>query len=414
VITIAHTHATGTVVHGATRDDGTGTVILSVPDSWRFSRTIGVEGAWHLPRSRDRDALQPVIDRLATALRAAGYEVQVSIDNTPRPAGDIEADRVGRVAARVARYTARATARHAAGGARLARVEQRRQAIPPGQPVINDRYGGFLTRLNRAEAAARAELATGDYWQHRTQAATSTQWYRHRPRSMVRRIERLDAELRRWQRTRDALDPTEGDGLAETDAQIARLVGQLAFWRGELATLEAAGVFRLWSADDFRRGDEARILDTWYPVVRVNAKSLTVELANRAGLHEPAVSRRRTGSSPYDNVYGRRRDGIDLHSPPPAEGATCTCRIIIPTFNAEFVPERDGGPCTEPPVARLTIRHDGTTCGCHGVCVDPDLNSGEAEAWTEVVLFCTGHADEHRADIAAAVASEMAIVEDLS
>jgi hypothetical protein len=116
-------------------------------------------------------------------------------------------------------------------------------------------------------------------------------------------------------------------------------------------------------------------------------------------------------------VYGRRRDGRELLSPPPAEGATCTCRITIPTFNAEFIPERDGGPCSEPPVSRLTIRHDGASCGCDGTCMLPDPDEPDVSpepAWTEVVLFCTDHAYEFHADITAAVATEAATVEDLS
>jgi hypothetical protein len=285
VITIEHTHATGTLVHGATRHDGSGPIFTAVPDTWRFSRTIGAEGAWYLPHSRDRDALQSVIDRLATALRAAGYEVRVNIDNTPRPAAVIEADRAARVAARVNRYAELATARHASGTTQLAHVDQRRTAVPLGQPVINDRYAGFLNRLNRAEDAARAEIAIGDHWQHRAQAVTSTQRYRHELRATARRVERLEAELRCWQRTHDSSgSPGERAGestaVTEADTQIARLTERRNYWRGELAALEAAG-FRMWTPADFRPGDEARILGTWYPVVRVNTKSLTVELQRR-------------------------------------------------------------------------------------------------------------------------------------
>jgi hypothetical protein len=106
-----------------------------------------------------------------------------------------------------------------------------------------------------------------------------------------------------------------------------------------------------------------------------------------------------------------------LHTPPPAEGVICTCRITIPTFNAEFVPERDGGPCLEPAVARLTLHRDGTACGCHGMCMigDPDApETGAAEPWTEVILHCAGHAYEYEADIAAALATGTATFEDLS
>lgn len=49
---------------------------------------------------------------------------------------------------------------------------------------------------------------------------------------------------------------------------------------------------------------------------------------------------------------------------------TCTERITIPTFNAEFIPEQDGGPCQRPAVVRVSIEHDGDLCGClDGLCL---------------------------------------------
>lgn len=424
MIRIVHTRVCGTLVFGAARDDGPGTVIGSVPDRWRFSRAIGDEGAWFLANSRGRRVRHDGIDRLAAALRAAGHDVEVTITSSSHATASIEADRAVRAAGRAASYTELADDRISSATVRLAAIDARRAAVPPGQPVINDRYAGFLNRLNRAEDAAHAQLAAGHYWQRRAEAIASTQWYRHQPRTIVRRVERLEADLRRWQRTRATLDAT-GDragsyttDLNEADAQITDLTDQLDYWRGELAALETSGVFRSWTPGDFRPGDEARILGTWYPVLRVNFKTLTVELQRRDGAGQRTeAGRPRTDTSPYDNVYGRRRDGKALHSPPPAEGATCTCRITIPTFNAEFIPERDDGPCPKPPVARLTVRHDGASCGCDGTCMLPDPDepdTGSEPAWTEVVLFCTDHAYEFHADIAAAAATEAATVEDLS
>jgi len=207
VITIEHTHADGTLLHGTARGDGTGAVIKPLRDGWRFSRNIGTDGAWYLPHSRDRRADRSVIDRLAAALRNAGYEVEVTIDDAPRAAADIEADRAERVAGRVDRYGELADARHTSGGARLAHVQQRRSHLAPGQPVISQRYANFLQRLNRTEGSARAEIATGDHWQGRAEAAASTQSYRHDPRVITRRIERLEADQRRWQRARDDAPP---------------------------------------------------------------------------------------------------------------------------------------------------------------------------------------------------------------
>jgi hypothetical protein len=422
VITIEHTHAEGTLLHGTARSDGTGAVIKSVRDGWRYSRNIGTDGAWHLPHSRDRRADRPVIDRLADALRAAGYDVEVTIDDTPRAAADIEADRAERVAGRVDRYDELADARHTTGGARLAHVRERRSHLALGQPVISQRYANFLQRLNRTEESARAEIATGDHWQDRADAAASTQRYRHDPRVIARRIERLEADQRRWQRVRgDAAsrDGASSEYLARADAEIAKLGEAIDYWRVELAELDATGNYRPWTREHFRVGDEVRILGTWYPVLRVNKKSVTVPPKIFGGERRLNAEGKDvwTDTAAYDKVYGRRRDGKILHTPPPAEGSTCTCRITIPTFNAEFIPERDGGPCTEPPVARLTIRHDGTSCGCHGTCMmrDPDEpDPGQDQPWTEYILLCAGHAHEYQADIAASVGTAAATVEDLS
>ena len=425
MIRIVHTRASGTLVFGTTRDDGTNAVIGSASGGWRFSRLIGDEGAWYLPHSRYHRPRLPNMERLAAALRAAGHEVEVTITASSNATAAIEADRAVRAAGRAAFYTELAGDRISSATVRLAAVDARRAAVPLGQPVINDRYAGFLNRLNRAVDAARAQLATGDYWQRRAEDAASTRLYRHNPRVTVSRIERLEADQRRWQRRRDGLDPTgERSGsyftdLAEADVALADLTDEIDYWRGELAALETAGVFRSWTPDDFRPGDEARVPNVWYPVVRVNTKTLTVELPNHDDGQEPnnEGTRRRTDTSPYVNVFGRRRDGRELLSPPPAEGGICTCRITIPTFNAEFIPERDGGPCPKPPVARLTIHHDGASCGCDGTCMVPNPDEPDADPqqpWTEVALFCTDHAYEYQTDIAAAVATEAATVEDLS
>ena len=425
MITIEYTHAEGTLLRGTARGDGTGAVIKSVRDGWRFSRNIGTDGAWYLPHSRDRRADRRVIDRLADALRAAGHEVKVTIDDTPRAAADIEADRAARVAVRVGRYGELADARHTSGGARLAHVRERRSHLPLGQPVISDRYANFLQRLNRTEDRARAEIATGDQWQGRADAAASTQRYRHNPRVITRRIERLEAEQRRWQRARDnatSRDEQAGassDDLARADAEIAQLGEAIDYWRLKLAELEATGNYRPWTREHFLVGDEVRVLGTWYPVLRVNKKSVTVPpkiFGGEQRLNDEGKDVW-TDTAPYDKVYGRRRDGKILHTPPPPEGATCACRVTIPTFNAEFIPQRDGGPCTETPVARLTIHHDGTSCGCHGTCMigDPDEpDTGPDQPWTEDILLWASHAHEYQADIAASVGTAAATVEDLS
>ena len=80
--------------------------------------------------------------------------------------------------------------------------------------------------------------------------------------------------------------------------------------------------------------------------------------------------------------------------------AICTDRIVIPTFNAEFVPELDGGPCGKPAVLRVTVYHDGTTCGGNGHHRMRDEHSSNRtllDPQTEVILLCDDHAFEYRA-----------------
>jgi hypothetical protein len=50
---------------------------------------------------------------------------------------------------------------------------------------------------------------------------------------------------------------------------------QLDHWRVVLARHEAQG-FKVWSGADFRKGDFVQYRGTWYEVLRVNAKSLTI------------------------------------------------------------------------------------------------------------------------------------------
>jgi hypothetical protein len=160
VITIEHSHAEGTLVHGTDRGDGTNGVIKATRDGWKFSRNIGVDGAWYLPRSRDRRPDLGRIDRLAAALRAGGYQVEVSVDDNPRTTAEVEADHAQRVAGRTERYGELADARHTRGTARLDEVRQARARIPLGQPVHDARDANYRERLNRREDSARAELAT--------------------------------------------------------------------------------------------------------------------------------------------------------------------------------------------------------------------------------------------------------------
>ncbi|SCG15553.1 hypothetical protein GA0070610_1787 [Micromonospora echinofusca] len=79
---------------------------------------------------------------------------------------------------------------------------------------------------------------------------------------------------------------------------------------------------------------------------------------------------------------------------------TCTRRIVIPTFNAEFVPEEDGGRCTALAVARLVTEHDGEKCGDGGLCLLDPEEGLELDPWKQTELLCVDHLFEHERAVA--------------
>jgi len=238
-----------------------------------------------------------------------------------------------------------------------------------------------------------------------------------RARLLTRHIRELAVRRARLRRRRPeaAGNPAHLDCL---DAAIRRLGDEIDHRRDDLAIIASTGSYQPWSHHHFRLGDFARIGGAWYPVLHAGRRALTVPPLDLLGerRHNPNPEQVDMDSVAYFRVYGRRRAGRVLHTPPPPQDAACTCRVTIPTFNPEFVPERDAGPCTEPPVARLTIRHDGTVCGCHGMCLLPDADAADSALrapWVEVVLLCDAHTYEHTAAIAA-VESPAVTFEDLT
>ena len=94
------------------------------------------------------------------------------------------------------------------------------------------------------------------------------------PDETLRLIDKLEADRRRVERARARCLP--GTAYArELAEQRADLDVQLAHWRSVVARAQERG-FRVWSRDDFAPGDFVRYLDTWYEVLRVNRRSLTI------------------------------------------------------------------------------------------------------------------------------------------
>jgi hypothetical protein len=85
MIVISHDPVEGTILSGSRKGDGVWEIVRQ--HGFRSSREIGL----YIRGSRDRDAQTWRIEAAATALRAAGFEVTVEIDDQWRPAADREA-----------------------------------------------------------------------------------------------------------------------------------------------------------------------------------------------------------------------------------------------------------------------------------------------------------------------------------
>lgn len=325
MITITHTHADGTLIDGSVKGDGVFEILKGLRTSWRYFPSIGRIG---LGQSRDRAAKTWHIERAAEALRAAGHEVTVTIDEDQRrDFATAEAERYERAqdrAGRMAGYAANASQRSAAA---FAQVDQIMDMIPMGQPVLvghhsERRHRKDLERIERGITRGVEESRKTEHYQHRAQNAETYQAAREDVPTTLRRIKKLEAEQRgvkadlagrveyyqndagEW---KCRLVKPEGDHLARLQVRAADLADELAHWRGVVERAQAAGV-KVWGRGDFQRGDFVKGAHGWLEVLRVNAKSLTVPGGPDI---KPVVTGANRAYSwndtlPYDKVTGRK------------------------------------------------------------------------------------------------------------
>jgi Domain of unknown function (DUF3560) len=179
---VRHTAVGGTVLLNTSKGDGAADALRTAGFRWRWSRHIEDYGAWYVPHTRDRAPALGLIERYAEVLRAAGFTVTVSIDATPRPMEEAEADRAERMGARAERLADRAVRQLARSDAYLDAADDLTGRIPLGQPILVGhhserraradqerihRYMGKFSELRaesvRAQAAAEATDAHMGY-----------------------------------------------------------------------------------------------------------------------------------------------------------------------------------------------------------------------------------------------------------
>lgn len=295
VLTITHTPADGTLIDGTAKGDGTGAVLKA--QRWRWSRNIGF---WYIPQSRDRAPKLAQIRATATALRVAGFAVELDIDASYRTTSEVEADKIARQADRVAALDANADRR--AGDAETAWNAERAayRALPEGGEPI--KIGHHSERRHRnaiekawnkfgkaVEAEREATAARG-----RADAASTTTDARYGPITVARRIERLVANMAKLDRSRDGYTRTlftnqqTGQKQVETHGaatgayreqllvEIDHLADEITYWKAVREQQIADGKVTPYSRDVVVKGDHVRHGGSWYEVVRVNVKSVSV------------------------------------------------------------------------------------------------------------------------------------------
>ncbi|MGW6391176.1 DUF3560 domain-containing protein [Streptomyces sp. NPDC055103] len=270
-VTITHTRADGTLLDGSKKGDGVFELVR--PFGFRFFRSLGMLG---IARSRDREADAWRINRAAAALRDAGYEVTVEIDESQRRSfTDAEADRAAWARDRAGRYSDRADRASATSAARRNAARGIADYIPPGQPILVGHHSerGHRRAIARMDGHMRKSIdehKKAGYWADRAATADIYEEFRNDPNRTRRRLEKLRADLRWNERERQKAADT-----SRYDRQIEDLNEEIAYWEGIVEKAKADGV-KLWEADDFAPGDFARYGGSWHQVKRVNPKTLSI------------------------------------------------------------------------------------------------------------------------------------------
>ncbi|QIP74680.1 DUF3560 domain-containing protein [Streptomyces sp. VN1] len=312
VITITHTRAEGTILTGSRKGDG----IFEIVRGHNFWFSRNVDGLF-LKRSRDREAQTWRINAAAEALRAAGHEVTVEIDeDTRRSFAEAEADREERAAERAERYSDRAGRAVASADAKRAAADQLSKRFEFGQPILVGHHSEGRARRDaaRIDANMRASFEDrdrGGYWSNRAKASESYTQHRKDPYRTLRRLEKLRADRRAQERHLAAATAAGRDG-ARHARLIEEMTEEIAHWEGVVEEAKAEGV-KVWTPDDFTPGDFVRMRGSWYEVIRVNPKTLSIawnlRLAPKPVMTRedatPPGYRLGTFTIDYTNVRGR-------------------------------------------------------------------------------------------------------------
>ncbi|UAJ81721.1 DUF3560 domain-containing protein (plasmid) [Leifsonia sp. ZF2019] len=290
-LTITHTHAEGTIVHGTSRDDGTGTTLKQ--HGYRWGRSIT---AWYKPHTRDRLPDTYRIEGVAAALRTAGHNVELDIDHSFRTAADVEADKAARATDRADALDAKAD-RKADAATRVDAMHERAVAALPegGEPIkvghhSERRHRNAIDKAWRAlGASVQADKAATEAARRARIAADATD-RRNAPVTVANRIDKLAADIRDYTRKldghtrhprspyRETIPAATGDYRDRLTRMRAEAENQHAYWTAVRAQQIADGLTTDASRNTIKVGDLVRIKGRdWEAVTKTNAKTLDVQ-----------------------------------------------------------------------------------------------------------------------------------------
>ncbi|MGW4503685.1 DUF3560 domain-containing protein [Streptomyces sp. NPDC004436] len=321
-IQITHTRREGTLVDGTSRSDGSAKILKlreygrTLRQPFRWSRNLD---CWYLPHSRDHAAYTPSLELLAQRLRDAGLDASLTIDNADRRSfSEAEQDREERAADRADRFAGYADNAASNSQAAWKSAHAISERFEFGQPILVGHHSEGRARRDRArmDTSMRKSISEGDraqHWADRQKAAASYEQLRKNPGTTLRRLDKLRADLRaveKWQRGESAKGYTRNPADPELTILHEEYTEEIEHWEQVIKDAEAKG-FKVWSKADFKRGDFALYRGTWYEVLRVNPKSVTIRhIFNGTGRTVVRATDDGydgwTSTAPYDDVSGRK------------------------------------------------------------------------------------------------------------
>lgn len=312
-ITITHTRAEGTLLEGSRKGDGVYEIVRD--HGFRFSRNVS---GLYIRRSQDKEADTWRINRAADALRAAGHEVTITINEDERRTfAEAEAAREERADDRVERFSDRADRAVASADARRASADQISKRFEFGQPILVGHHSEGRARRDaaRIDTNMRKSFEERDragYWADRTRASENYAKHRNDPHRTLRRLERLRADLRAQERHHAEAVEKGYDSTGRHARLIRDYKEEIEHWEGIVQKAKDEGV-KIWGPDDFAPGDFVLYSRSWYQVARVNPKTLSIawnlRLAPKAvmTLEDATFDGGRVGThtADYTQVQGR-------------------------------------------------------------------------------------------------------------